>query len=471
MVTSVDNTLSVITKNERGHRQQRRPALIIVLEASRPWAGGARHFIDHVDVIELGRGTERIGRRTRDGDDDCLHLSIPDRWMSSQHTRIEHRFGRWLITDKNSKNGTAVNGTTIGTAVLKDGDVIGVGHTLLTFRLALEAADSEPQSLDCEQSPFPDRALATLCPPLGREFELAKRLANNADISFLIRGESGTGKEVLARSIHRHSGRSGSMVAVNCGAIPKTLIESELFGHVRGAFSGADRDRIGLIRSADNGTLLLDEIGDLALASQTALLRVLQEREVQPVGANQPFPIDVRVLSATHQDLEAMVATGQFRADLYARLAGYTITLVPLRERMDDLGVLIRSLWNQLASERTPAAATHPGLTFECAQRLLGYDWPLNIRELEGALRAGLALCGDQVLGVEHLPNAIRRNPNPPPPINPHSEKDAKLLAMLEPELRAHRGNISAVARALGKDRKQIQRWLKRLAIEASSYR
>ena len=263
------------------------------------------------------------------------------------------------------------------------------------------------------------------------------------------------------------------MVAVNCGAIPKTLIESELFGHVRGAFSGADSDRIGLIRSADNGTLLLDEIGDLALASQTALLRVLQEREVQPVGANQPSPIDGRMLSATHQDLEAMVAAGEFRADLYARLAGYTITLVPLRERMDDLGVLIQSLWSQLAGKRRGAAtsASHPGLTFECAQQLLGYSWPLNIRELEGALRAGLALCGDQAIGVEHLPNAIRKNQQSPEPANSRSEKDARLLAILEPELRAHRGNISAVARALGKDRKQIQRWLKRLAIEASSYR
>jgi transcriptional regulator of acetoin/glycerol metabolism len=455
----IDSTLSVIDREDGGDRPATRPGLYVLLECSRPAAGSARYLLGDVSAIEVGRGPERAARR----DGDQLALTLPDRWMSSKHARIERRFGNWVLTDPGSKNGTAVNGRPVQSVVLADGDLIETGHTLLRFRSRLEVDAGDRPVIDGTAGMTP-AGMATLVPTLARELDQARRLATAGDIPFLIQGESGTGKELLARAVHELSGRPGELVAVNCGAIPENLVESELFGHVRGAFSGAQSDKVGLVRAADRGTLFLDEIGDLALASQAALLRVLQEREVMPVGANKPIPVDLRVVSATHRDLDAMVSRGEFRGDLYARLAGYNVDVPPLRERIDDIGLLIGALFHRLFGAR---AADHPGLELDAARALVAHDWPMNVRELESALRAGAALAGDRTIAAEHLPAAVRGERAPTAPGDP----DRELRETLDAKLREHRGNVSAVARDLDKDRKQINRWLKRLAIDADAYR
>ena len=380
----IDSTLSVIDREDRGDKPATQPALYVVLECSRPEAGSARYLLGGVNEVAVGRGPERAARRH----DNTLSITLPDRWMSSKHARLERRFGNWVLTDPGSKNGTAVNGKLTQSVILADGDLIETGHTLLRFRSRLALGPEARAVLDSSAGLGPP-GMATLVPELARELEQAQRLAGAGDIPFLIQGESGTGKELLARAVHQMSGRPGELVAVNCGAIPENLVESELFGHLRGAFSGAASDKIGLIRAADRGTLFLDEIGDLALPSQAALLRVLQEREVMPVGANRPSPVDLRVISATHRDLDGMVSRSEFRGDLYARLAGYNVALPPLRERLDDIGLLIGALFRRVLGER---AVGHPGFELDAARALLAYEWPMNVRELESALRAGAAL-------------------------------------------------------------------------------
>jgi transcriptional regulator with GAF, ATPase, and Fis domain len=255
-------------------------------------------------------------------------------------------------------------------------------------------------------------------------------------------------------------------VPVNCGALPENLVESELFGYKKGAFSGAQTDHPGLVRAADGGTLFLDEIGDLPASSQAALLRVLQEREVMPVGGTRAVPIDLRVVAATHRDLDEMVADQAFRHDLFARLAGFRIQVPPLGERRADLGVLIGALHERLFP------ADHPGFDIDAARLLLRYPWPLNVRELEQALATAQVLAGTELVRAEHLPDTVRsgRPPGAPRPVV-LSELDQKVRDQVVAALREHQGNVSAVARALDKDRKQIQRWIKRFGLDPATYR
>jgi sigma-54 dependent transcriptional regulator, acetoin dehydrogenase operon transcriptional activator AcoR len=288
-----------------------------------------------------------------------------------------------------------------------------------------------------------------------------------------LHGESGTGKEVLARALHAATGRGGPFVAVNCGALPAALVESQLFGHVKGAFSGALRDEAGFVRAAQGGTLLLDEIADLPLSSQATLLRVLQEREVVPVGATRPVAVDVRILAATHRRLEALVQRGEFREDLFARIAGCVLDIPPLRDRKDDLGVLVSSLLRRLA----PAAA--PAMTFtpDAGRALLAYGWPMNVRELERALATGVALAPDGAIGEAQLPPAVVAALHAPALADEGvtaahlSERDRQLRLDLLEQLSQHRGNVTEVARAMGKPRTQVHRWCKRFAVDPGVFR
>src|SRR5687767_8601034 len=272
--------------------------------------------------------------------------------MSSRHARIEPSFGRWVLTDTESKNGSIVDGHTTKRAVLTDGSIIELGHTLFFFfeRMPIDA-DAPPL---LEMSPNDaEPGLVTLVPGWQAELSRIRQIAGS-EIPMLIEGESGTGKEVIARAIHTLSARKGSFVPVNCGALPENLVESELFGYKKGAFSGAQQDHPGLVRAADGGTLFLDEIGDLPASSQAALLRVLQEREVMPVGGTRPVAIDLRVVAATHRDLDEMVATGDFRHDLFARLAGFRVEVPPLVDRRADLGLLVGLLHQRLFASVGP---------------------------------------------------------------------------------------------------------------------
>jgi transcriptional regulator with GAF, ATPase, and Fis domain len=358
----------------------------------------AAYQLDDVDLVVVGRGS-RAAMMELDGGRRRLQLSFSDQWMSTHHARIERRVGAFWLIDEHSKNGVLVNGSPTREALLIDGDWIEVGHTLLRYR---HGVLPPPRRADAPQVAS-EPALATVMPTLRDQYDNLAAIACSP-VSVVLRGETGTGKEMVARAVHRISRRRGDLIAVNCGALPATLLESELFGHRRGAFSNAIEDRPGLVRAADGGTLFLDEIGDLPPSSQAALLRVLQEREVTPLGATHPIKVDLRVICATHRDLEAWVAHGQFRADLYARLAGHCFVLPPLRERREDLGLLAALLLRR--------AAPGQDVRFEpeAARALYRYHWPLNVRELETVLASALVLARGGAIDLEHLPAAIVAN-------------------------------------------------------------
>ena len=409
------------------------------------------------DRVVVGRDASRGVVRLSEQDKRVLVVRNADRWMSSVHARFERQGDGWMVEDAASKNGVFVNGARVQQVEVHDGDVIDLGHTVFLFRSELPTMAQETLGSTAEAI---NPGLATLSPGLERDFAPLPDFARSM-VSLLVRGESGTGKELIARAVHRLSGRSGAFVAVNCGALPDTLVETELFGYRKGAFSGATEDRPGLVRAADNGTLFLDEIGDLEPASQAVLLRVLQEREVLPVGATRALPVDIRVVAATHRDLETLVTSGSFRGDLLARLAGHTLALPPLRERREDLGLLLQALLKRLAPDRTDLT-----LSIEAVRALMLYDWPFNIRELEKTLERALVLATGGRIELGHLPEAMqgKRTAKVASPAV-LSEEDRKIREQLVELLERHGGNVSAVAREMGKARMQIQRWMKRFGL------
>ncbi|HEX9295432.1 MAG TPA: sigma 54-interacting transcriptional regulator [Polyangiaceae bacterium] len=449
-----------------------RPYLFVVLECDRPAAGGARYALSGVEEIVIGRGPERRATRQITGGISRLIVSVPGRSMSSTHARLLHTGDGWVVEDAHSTNGSYVNGHNVDRAVLRDDDVLELGHTLFLLRSAIPAPLATPEDLDSADLTLELPGFSTLVPAAAPDLASLGRIAKS-NISILLLGETGTGKEVIARSVHVISGRKGPFIALNCGAIPANLVESQLFGHQKGSFSGAVKDEQGLIRAADDGTLLLDEIGDLPAPAQPALLRFLQENEVTPVGGARPYKVDVRVVAATHQPLAQLVDKREFRADLFARLGGFTHAVSSLRHRREDLGLLIA----RILARREPQ---HPPMAIAPAagRQLLRHDWPANIRELEQALVRGLTLAGGGIVETRHLFVGGATGLAPPAtadePIGeqkPLSETDAKLRRELLLLLEHHKGNVSDVARALGKARMQVQRWIKRYEIDLNLFR
>jgi DNA-binding NtrC family response regulator len=434
------------------------PHLFLELECERPLVGPAQHRLSGVRRVRMSRGPRRLALRV----DEVLELQIPDGWMSVGHAEVELADARWTVRDLGSKNGTILNGAQVQEGTLGDRALLQLGRTFLRFRNQFPLA--EFPSLEAQQLTRGPGGIVTFSPRFADVLARASAVAPTR-VPVLLQGESGTGKEVLAQAIHALSGRRGVFVAVNCGALPANLVESELFGHRKGAFSGADRDRPGLVRTADGGTLFLDEIGDLAPAAQAALLRVLQESEVVPVGGARPEALDLRVISATHRDLDQMVREGTFRHDLLARLQGVALELMPLRDRPEDVPLLIRTLLEKLAPER-PDVKISP----EAAQALLDHGWPLNVRELEQALAGGLALSGAGPIEAEHLPRAIREA-GAEPPLPTLTAEETRHRDELVVLLHEHRGNLSAVARVVGKGRTQVVRWVSRYEIDPDAFK
>jgi len=310
-----------------------------------------------------------------------------------------------------------------------------------------------------EADPLVPASLVASSPAMLRTLDLARRVAQ-VDSTVLITGESGAGKERLARFIHDESARTaGPFLAINCAAVPETLLESELFGHVRGSFTGASQDRAGLFEAANGGTLLLDEIGDVPPAMQVKLLRVLQEREVRRVGENRSRPINVRVLAATNRDLLADVHAARFRQDLYYRLRVVEVVVPPLRERREDILPLARHLLGAAAKRFGKKA---PTLAPEAAHALLQYAWPGNVRELENALERAVALARSERIGVDDLPAEVG---SAPPPVV-QTIDDVRTLADIERDyitaaLRASGGNRAKAAERLGIGTATLYRKLK----------
>ncbi len=293
------------------------------------------------------------------------------------------------------------------------------------------------------------------------------RLAAQSEASVLIQGESGTGKELLARAIHRASARQGMpFVAINCGAIPAELLESELFGHVKGAFTGAGRDHPGLFLSAAGGTVFLDEIGDMPLPLQVKLLRVLQEGEIRPVGATETRAVDVRILSATHRDLEAAIASGEFREDLYYRLNVVSLTLPPLRERREDIPLLARHFLDVLTGKYD--RRIH-GFAPDALEMLVAADWPGNIRQLHNVLEQCVALCTTPTIPASLVGRALR---DKPAEIQPLAEaRNAFERDYLITLLKLTHGQVSEVARLAGRNRTEVYRLLQRHGLSPALFK
>lgn len=437
-----------------GDSGSRRDFLTLVLRAPNPAGEGFRWPLDGRPVV-LGRGPE-VALVEGGG---SWRLTVPDRWMSSRHALLSRHDRGWHLEDLGSKNETFVNGARISSVPVGDGDVLEIGSTFFVLRAGQVSPRPQGQTLSTSALAAGPAAFATFSPALARAV-VAVRRAAATDVPILILGASGTGKELLAQAVHDASARTGRFVAVNCAAIPEALIEGELFGYRKGAFSGADGDHPGLIRAADHGTLFLDEVAELRAPAQAALLRALQEREVRPLGTTQAVPVDFRVIAATHRDLDAAVAMGAFREDLYARLAGVRAELPALGERPEDLGLMIQALLRGILGTESGAAS----FELEAARALMLHHWPRNVRELEQALRAALAVSSTAKITRGHLPADIGRRERGPVD---HDAGEARVVDLL----RRHRGNVSAIAREMQTSRGQVRRVLRRLGLEADAYR
>jgi len=357
-------------------------------------------------------------------------LVLDDPYVSGWHCVVTRESGRFLVVDCGSRNGTFLGGVRVGSGELTPGARLTVGRTAM--RVVADGA--RPRDLGL----LGDSATMR---------RLRQRIATVAPTraTVLVLGESGTGKELAARALHDESRRAGAFVVVNCGAISPELVESELFGHERGAFTGAVARRRGVFEEADGGTLFLDEIGELPPSLQPKLLRVLESGMVRAVGAAGERKVDVRVVCATHRDLEQQVAKGGFRLDLFHRLSTVTIEIPPLRERRDDIALLADHFLDQVADE-----AGRKALSPAAREALAGYRWPGNVRELRNAIHRA-AIFGGAILRPEDLFAQVARAAID----SGRVAIDGRRLDEIERDviavaLRRHKGNRRAAAHLLG---------------------
>ncbi|MDY0001249.1 MAG: sigma 54-interacting transcriptional regulator [Polyangia bacterium] len=428
------------------------------------------------------------------GADPTADFPLTDQAVSGRHLAVTPREGGFEVTDLGSRNGTFLDGAALQKAMVPMGALLRLGRTLVQLLPAEELLDIPPS----DSSSFGELVGGSL--PMRRVFALLER-ASLTDASVLLLGESGTGKELAARAVHEHSPRAkGPFVVFDCGAASDTLMSSDLFGHVRGAFTGADRDRQGAFASAHQGTLFLDEIGDLPLELQPKLLRLLEAGEVTPLGATRRERYDVRVVAATHRDLWQEVSRGSFRGDLYYRLSVVEVHLPPLRQRLEDIPLLVPIFMRRAGGQAPPvekamakatattkATATGTATATEVAlglavegpnlSRLLAYSWPGNVRELRNVISRAVAL-GPPGASFDRLPillhpaSTVGPGPGPGSTPGPNSamtaradrpfhEAKAELVARFERAylmdlLERSGGNHSAAARAAGVERKYL---------------
>jgi transcriptional regulator of acetoin/glycerol metabolism len=384
--------------------------------------------------------------------------------VSRRHASITRTApdGVFVIADLGSRNGVRVNGRAVPSAPLGRGDVVRVGGWVGVVAAAPGEFGEIGPGL------WGGAVLRAAIAPL--------RQAAASSLTIVLEGETGTGKEIVTRSVHAWSGRPGPLVAVNCAALPEALAEGELFGYRRGAFTGADRASPGFFRSAQGGTLLLDEVSDLPLPLQAKLLRVLQEAEVQPLGETRPVPVDVRIVVASQQPLMDAVKQGRFRADLLARLDGITLRLPPLRQRKEDVPHLFSHLLRELTAGRAPAVEG------DVVERLCIHDWPFNVRELVQLVRQLLVLHpGASLLQASHLPDRIgSRTPevlpgrgSGKPAGRPEGAAvgDGVELPALLVALRASGGNVARASAMLGITRQRAYRLMEGHAVDLDAIR
>ncbi|MBM4280483.1 MAG: sigma 54-dependent Fis family transcriptional regulator [Deltaproteobacteria bacterium] len=426
-------------------------------------SGGRKHRFDATTV--------RIGA----GPGNDLILDRPT--VSSVHAELVATSRGLRLRDLGSTNGTTVAGVRVFDALVEDGATIAVGDVALTLRMGKDTV-AQPLSDKTELN-----GAVGASPAMRAVFSRLERVAKT-DATVLIHGETGTGKEVVAWSLYEASRRKDQpFVVLDCGSIARTLIESELFGHEKGAFTGADKRRIGAFERAQGGTLFLDELGELDLELQPKLLRALERREIQRLGGDKPMAVDVRIIAATHRDLRTMVARGEFREDLYYRLAVVTLELPPLRERREDVPLLVDHFLKALGADRAalPAGAI---------ERFVEHDWPGNARELKNAVERAVVLGETRLQTSPRAAAALSGTPSgatsgattssPPAPAGsfvidpsqPYKDQKAAVIADFEERyarllMKLHQGNVSAAARVAGIDRMSLHKILDRYGLDA----
>jgi DNA-binding NtrC family response regulator len=438
-----------------------KPHLFRILHCDELLGASWRHELADVDLVRIKRSRAHSVRRH-----GCeLELGLQDGHVSTTHAVLTASGGSFMLQDAGSKNGCFVNGQRVLRAMLRDGDVLRVGRTIFVFRSALPSSPGVPDVEIRANGP----GLVTAIPELAHAFDRLVDIASSR-ATVLILGETGTGKEVAARAVHALSPEGRGFVPVNCAAIAPSLIASELFGHRRGAFTGAVGEQPGIFRDSDGGTLFLDEVVELPLAAQATILRAVQEGEIRAVGTTNPVRVSVRVVSATNADPQLLVEQGRFREDLFARLSGFTVRLPPLRERREDFGVIVSVILREHLVGQAP-----PALTPEAAERLLAYRWPRNIRELRAALVEAIATSRGGRVDTEHLPQSLRDASFPPAQegaqLGARHVDDPHHRERLVEALRLYRGNLVRVAEVLKTSRTQIHRWARRYGISLESYR
>jgi DNA-binding NtrC family response regulator len=433
-------------------------ATTVLSVGDRPVAVERRGFV--VEVVagpDAGKRATATRRSFEVGTQPASDLVLSDAHVSRRHLRIDIEARDCVLYDLGSTNGTLLGGVRVRAASLDDGAIIECGQTRLRFALTaapLRVALAERDDFE---------GLLGRSVAMRELFALLDRVAGT-DAPVLIQGETGTGKERVARAIHARSRRAARPMAVfDCAAVPPTLIEAELFGHERGAFTGAVDRRAGVFERADGGTVFLDELGELALELQPKLLRVLESNEVFRVGANKPTPIDARIVAATHRDLQARLGEGLFREDLYYRLAVVTVRVPPLRERREDIPMLASHFARDHLFQGTrPAAAPGWEAIFEFMR---GYDWPGNVRELRNVVERAVIMSDPKLLRGDPLDAVAelrkRAEPAMHKRVSLRAARDATEREYLEDLLRVTDWDLDQAAAIAEVHRKSLERLLR----------
>ncbi|MBC8132677.1 MAG: sigma 54-interacting transcriptional regulator [Deltaproteobacteria bacterium] len=428
--------------------------LLLVGSADTPGLPATRRLVFVRDELEIGRSPSDAAEARG------TSLVVSDPLVSSEHARITRVSpGGFEILDLGSKNGTLIDNARIdGRVRLRNGSLVFFGNQIGVFRMVsaveLEAIKNELVS--------PLGPVATTSATLATACDRLRRLSG-ADGELLILGETGVGKEVYARAVHAHGGRSGRFTAINCAAIPRELVESELFGYRQGAHSTAHQAKAGLIEEAEGGTLFLDEIGEMTQEAQIKLLRFLQDRELTPLGSTRPRRIDVRIIAATNRTTSSGKTPMGLRDDIIARLGAAPIHLPPLRHRIEDIGALAAYFLRG-----------NPGTTFDqpAFRALSLYEWPLNVRELEKIVTTAAVLTGGQrPISVRDLPEPIARAATAQSGGTRRTASPSPTPAQIEDLLRRHNGNVAEVSRELGKHRAAVWRWMKKWGIGVDKFK
>ena len=451
---------TTVAPSRRGSRERERPAA--ELRVVMPPELAATIPIP-IERLEIGRQADRETDPTlRDASVSRKHFAIEWDEAAGYHTGV----------DLGSRYGSFVDSVPAVTRLpLADGSVIRLGPSVVAvYQSGAGSAAGSANEAGASRAAIPGEA------PLARTLraDVARVAADPSPV--LLVGETGTGKEHIAEEIHRLSGRKGELVAVNCAALTPALIESQLFGHTRGAFTGADEAQRGLFREAEAGTLLLDEIGELPLDLQPKLLRAIQEREVRPVGSTRTFPVDVRVIAATNRNLTTQVEQGGFRRDLYGRLSLWEIAIPPLRRRRGDLFLWLERLRARWLAERSRAApAAHWVFEARAAEALLLREWRDNLRGVDRLVHAlagrDTRAADDEPITFGALPSwlwersATGTHEAPTAATPAPATRAAPTREELVETLARNQGSIRATARFYGRDRKQIYRWMDALGL------